>query len=83
MYWVAINETGEVSEDLDAWDCSWSSDPPKSSAVSALRRLAELGITTKVVTGDNAAVARRVCAEMGPPLGRRRHRSRYRCRGRR
>jgi Mg2+-importing ATPase len=42
-------------------------DPPTPSAVPALRRLSELGITTKVVTGDNAAVARRVCGEMGLP----------------
>ena len=40
-------------------------DPPKQDAAGALRRLANLGIAVKVVTGDNAAVAVRVCAELG------------------
>ena len=40
-------------------------DPPKPSAAPALRRLSELGITTKIVTGDNPSVARRVCGEVG------------------
>ena len=38
------------------------SDPPKADAADALDRLAGLGITVKVVTGDNAEVARAVCA---------------------
>ncbi len=42
-------------------------DPPKPTARPALHRLSELGIATKIVTGDNPAVARRVCAEMGLP----------------
>ncbi len=40
-------------------------DPPKPDAARALRRLAELGITVKVVTGDNAAVAVKVCRDLG------------------
>ena len=43
-------------------------DPPKGSAGSALGRLAGLGIQVKLVTGDNAAVARRVCDELGLPV---------------
>ncbi|MBS2531731.1 magnesium-translocating P-type ATPase [Catenulispora sp. NF23] len=43
-------------------------DPPKQDAAQALRRLADLGITVKVVTGDNAAVALKVCHDLG--LGR-------------
>jgi P-type Mg2+ transporter len=34
-------------------------DPPKPDARGALRRLAGLGITVKILTGDNPAVARR------------------------
>jgi len=44
-------------------------DPPKASAGPALKRLADLGITVKVITGDNAVVAERVCAELGLPPG--------------
>ena len=43
-------------------------DPPKQDAAQALRRLADLGIAVKVVTGDNAAVALKVCHDLG--LGR-------------
>jgi Mg2+-importing ATPase len=40
-------------------------DPPKPGAAAALTRLAELGVTVKVVTGDNAVVAARVCRDLG------------------
>jgi len=40
-------------------------DPPKPDAAGALTRLAGLGIAVKVVTGDNAAVAVKVCDELG------------------
>jgi len=40
-------------------------DPPKPDAAQALRRLADLGITVKVVTGDNPAVAVKVCNDLG------------------
>ena len=44
-------------------------DPPKQDAAQALRRLATLGITVKVVTGDNAAVAVKVCRDLGLDAG--------------
>jgi len=40
-------------------------DRPKSDAGQALARLAGLGIAVKIATGDNAAVAERVCADVG------------------
>jgi P-type Mg2+ transporter len=40
-------------------------DPPKHDAAAALLRLADLGIAVKVVTGDNATVAVKVCADLG------------------
>ena len=40
-------------------------DPPKHDASEALGRLAALGISVKVVTGDNAAVAVKVCHDLG------------------
>jgi Mg2+-importing ATPase len=45
-------------------------DPPKKDAAQALKRLAALGITVKVVTGDNPAVAVKVCHDLGLPDGR-------------
>ena len=45
-------------------------DPPKPDASRTLRRLAGLGITVKVLTGDNPAVAAKVCADLGLPAGR-------------
>jgi Mg2+-importing ATPase len=44
-------------------------DPPKQDAAQALRRLAGLGIAVKVVTGDNPAVAVKVCHDLGLPAG--------------
>lgn len=40
-------------------------DPPKPTASRALTRLTDLGITVKILTGDNAAVAGKVCADLG------------------
>jgi len=40
-------------------------DPPKADAATALGRLATLGIRVKVVTGDNAVVAAKVCRDLG------------------
>jgi Mg2+-importing ATPase len=45
-------------------------DPPKASAKPALDRLSGLGVAVKVVTGDNAAVAAKVCADLGLPVSR-------------
>lgn len=39
-------------------------DPPKEDAASSLARLRSLGIEVKVVTGDNALVARKVCTDL-------------------
>jgi Mg2+-importing ATPase len=44
-------------------------DPPKPTARAALQRLAGLGITVKILTGDNPAVAAKVCADLGLPPG--------------
>ena len=40
-------------------------DPPKADAAGALERLAGLGIAVKVVTGDSAVVAEKVCRDLG------------------
>ncbi len=40
-------------------------DPPKESAAAALRLLREHGVSVKILTGDNATVARRICRDVG------------------
>ncbi|MGV8977825.1 MAG: magnesium-translocating P-type ATPase [Cellulomonas sp.] len=40
-------------------------DQPKTSAATSLRRLADLGVVTKVITGDSERVARKVCSDLG------------------
>lgn len=40
-------------------------DPPKDSAVGAIKALNSYGISVKVLTGDNAAVACNVCRHVG------------------
>ncbi|MFZ4718561.1 MAG: magnesium-translocating P-type ATPase [Ilumatobacteraceae bacterium] len=44
-------------------------DRPKPSASAALARLRDLGITVKIVTGDNPLVAEHVCATLGLESG--------------
>ena len=44
-------------------------DAPKTGAAAALGRLAGLGVTVKIVTGDNPAVAAKVCHDLGLPVG--------------
>jgi len=43
-------------------------DPPKSSAGTTIRALAEAGITVKVLTGDNELVTRHVFSAIGVPV---------------
>ncbi|ORX89798.1 magnesium-translocating P-type ATPase [Basidiobolus meristosporus CBS 931.73] len=43
-------------------------DPPKPSTAVAIRELREYGVTIKVLTGDAAAVCRKVCQEIQLPV---------------
>ncbi|MFM5905901.1 MAG: magnesium-translocating P-type ATPase, partial [Micrococcales bacterium] len=45
-------------------------DAPKPTAESALLKLRELGITTKIITGDSPVVAEYLCDQMQIPAGR-------------
>ncbi|MGE5569073.1 MAG: magnesium-translocating P-type ATPase [Rhodospirillales bacterium] len=45
-------------------------DPPKGSAAPALRALKDHNVAVKILTGDNEAVTRRVCSEVGIGPGR-------------
>ncbi len=39
-------------------------DPPKESTAEALKLLKEHGVTVKILTGDNAVVARKICRQV-------------------
>jgi Mg2+-importing ATPase len=43
-------------------------DPPKDSAAPAVEALRRHGVALKVLTGDNEAVSRKICREVGLPL---------------
>jgi Mg2+-importing ATPase len=40
-------------------------DPPKDTALAAIRALQEHGVAVKVLTGDNELVSRKICHEVG------------------
>src|ERR1700754_3066497 len=54
------DETG-----LTAVGCLAFLDPPKDSAATAIRALNHHGVSVKVITGDNEAVTRKICSEVG------------------
>ena len=59
--------TREDERDLEAVGLLVFRDPPKPDARASLERLADLGISIKVVTGDNPVVALKVCSDLGLP----------------
>lgn len=60
---TAIDPADETGLRLDGFLVF--ADPPKQAARASLAELAGLGIEVKVATGDNAAVAEKVCADLG------------------
>ena len=59
------DELGDVEHDLDFDGFLVFSDNPKADAAASLVRLGDLGITVKVITGDSAEVATKVCRDLG------------------
>lgn len=45
-------------------------DPPKDSAQPAIVALLQHGVTVKVLTGDSDAVSKKICRDVGIPVGR-------------
>jgi Mg2+-importing ATPase len=43
-------------------------DPPKPSAKSAIESLRQYGVNVKVLTGDNEAVTKKICSDVGIPF---------------
>jgi Mg2+-importing ATPase len=44
-------------------------DPPKGSAAKAIASLRHFGVATKILTGDNALVTRKICKDVGLDAG--------------
>src|ERR1700761_9412691 len=44
-------------------------DPPKGSAATAIASLKRYGVTTKILTGDNALVTRKICKDVDLEAG--------------
>ncbi|MCX6966752.1 MAG: magnesium-translocating P-type ATPase [Verrucomicrobia bacterium] len=44
-------------------------DPPKGSASKAIAHLKEVGVSTKILTGDNALVTRKICKDVDLDCG--------------
>ncbi|XHR26999.1 MAG: magnesium-translocating P-type ATPase [Chthoniobacteraceae bacterium] len=44
-------------------------DPPKGSAATAIAQLKEVGVSTKILTGDNALVTRKICKDVDLEAG--------------
>ncbi len=57
--------TAAEERDLELRGFLCFADPPKTDAAASLERLAKLGVTVKIVTGDNGRVAEKVCADLG------------------
>ena len=66
----AINKVAGEFSVADEHDLIFSGfiaflDPPKESTAEALRLLRQHGVAVKILTGDNALVARKVCRDVG------------------
>jgi len=57
----------EAEHDLTFLGFCAFADPPKASAAAAVARLAGLGVRTKIVSGDAAAVVQHLVAALGIP----------------
>ncbi len=56
----ALNEAGLILLGYVAFF-----DPPKDSALKAVAELRRVGVSTKILTGDNELVTRKVCRDVG------------------
>lgn len=43
-------------------------DPPKSTALEAVRDLHELGVEIKILTGDSSILTKKICIDIGLPI---------------
>jgi len=59
----------EDERDLELAGFLTFTDPPKADASASIAELAGLGISVKIITGDNGTVAARICRDIGLELG--------------
>ncbi|GAB4320955.1 MAG: magnesium-translocating P-type ATPase [Dehalococcoidia bacterium] len=59
----------EDERDLELQGFLVFADNPKADAPASIEKLARLGIAIKVVTGDNDRVTRKLCDDLGLPVG--------------
>ena len=71
-----------MRDDLIAVGCLAFLDPPKDTAATAIAALHQHGVEVKVITGDNEAVTRKICREVGLDVTHSAHGQRYRAAGR-
>lgn len=57
--------TSQVERDLVFLGFTIFYDPPKATVRESLERLQKLGITVKILTGDNELVTKKICSEVG------------------
>ena len=62
-----LSHDDERDLSLDGFLCF--TDPPKANVQESLARLTRLGITVKIITGDNGQVAAHLCREVGVDPG--------------
>ena len=62
--------SAEDESDLTLLGFLTFTDPPKKDVTSALANLNEMGVNTKVLTGDNELVARKICDDLNVPVKR-------------
>ncbi len=66
----ASHETAAITDESDLVFAGFAVflDPPKATAGATIRALAELGVSVKVLTGDNELVTRHIFTEIGVPV---------------
>lgn len=62
--------SAEDENDLTLLGFLTFTDPPKQDATGAVTKLNEMGIDTKILTGDNELVARKICDDLHVPVKR-------------
>ncbi len=72
---IAVRDAGRLANvtpadehDLELVGFITFVDPPKPDAAESIARLNRLGVSVKIVTGDNGRVARKLCADIGVPV---------------
>ncbi len=66
----ALNYSKEDEKDMVLTGFIGFLDPAKPSAQTAIEALRKLGVTVKVLTGDNEVVTKKICRDVGIPINK-------------